>query len=353
LVVRNDVRSQVLAEVDNVEGAATEDFLVLALESATIEATLSGETTSLAAEEESEAEPAATEPAVDPAVDPDADPAAAETATASPLALNGLIATNLVLSEANAKITHSALTVDGNLSVQADNISTITAENTASLESDGTAVGVTLAFNTIGWKPQNLFANAIDALLGSDALGTEQPAVVSAMVLDTAFTVGGDVAVTAGGLDEDPDGAVGSTITATISNETTANAASASASFDTAVSFVRASPSAASAAPAVASSAAAAADARAPDTAAATISRSSGAAAVASSAEARSSTSASGEGASSVSIAACARARARPCPGEPAVLLPEPAAKLTCRCALQTGQVGSRDCATHLSRHCA
>jgi hypothetical protein len=107
----------------------------------------------------------------------------------------------------------------------------VTADNSATLESDGTAVGVTLAFNTIGWKPQNLFANAIDALLGTDALGQEQPAVVSALVLATTFTVGGDVAVQAGGLDEEEDAPVGSTISATISNESVANGASASASF--------------------------------------------------------------------------------------------------------------------------
>ena len=206
-VVRNDVRSQVLAEVDRVTGQASENFLVLALESATIEATLAGQAKSLAA------------------------PAGSTTASASPLALNGLIATNLVLSEASATASHSDLSVDGNLSVQADNLSTISANNSASLESDGTALGVTLAFNTIGWKPQNLFANAIDALLGTDALGSAQPALVSALVLDTHFTVGGDVAVTAGGLDESAGAPVGAHISATISNESTANAANASASF--------------------------------------------------------------------------------------------------------------------------
>ena len=34
----------------------------------------------------------------------------------------------------------------------------------------GQAVGVTLAFNTLGWKPQNILFNALDALIGDTAI---------------------------------------------------------------------------------------------------------------------------------------------------------------------------------------
>ena len=73
-------------------------------------------------------------------------------------------------------------------------------------------MGVTLAFNTLGWAPQNIFSKAADALLGGD-LGTEVTADVLATIENTSFDVGGDLTVNAA-------------MTATI-EATTSNAASA------------------------------------------------------------------------------------------------------------------------------
>jgi ATP-dependent DNA helicase Rep len=85
-------------------------------------------------------------------------------------AANALIANNLVLNTAEAEVLDSELTVLGSFGVEAENISTIEASNSATTESTGgTAAGVTLAFNTIGWEAQNILFAAIDALLGDPA----------------------------------------------------------------------------------------------------------------------------------------------------------------------------------------
>ncbi|MBU6188741.1 MAG: LEPR-XLL domain-containing protein, partial [Betaproteobacteria bacterium] len=263
LVARNDLRSSADAELDRVDAISGGELTVMALEGASIEACLSGETHSAAAEEEAPAEEA-TEPEEVPAegdagaatdgatADTGASDAAADTGTdagadttaggdsptdlapeppAPPsLAVNALISTNMVLSRANAVISNSDLLVEGDLTVGADNVSTIEANNFAAMSSDGTAVGVTLAFNTIGWEAQNVLFNSLDALLGT-SIGDEQPALISARVVNTGFAVAGDVKVQAGALDEEPGADQGAHITATISNEAAANADGAAASF--------------------------------------------------------------------------------------------------------------------------
>ncbi|MBM3203804.1 hypothetical protein FJZ55_07880, partial [Candidatus Woesearchaeota archaeon] len=151
-------------------------------------------------------------------------------AAGAPLAINGLIATNLVLASATTLVSDSHIEAGGDLTVAADNTSLIEADNSAVIESDGAAVGVTLAFNTIGYAPQNLFANAIDALLGT-SIGDAQPVTTTARVVATAFTAGGDVSVTAGAFEAEDGEDHGSRISATISNEAASSAASAGASF--------------------------------------------------------------------------------------------------------------------------
>ena len=53
------------------------------------------------------------------------------------------------------------------------------------------------AFNTIGWAPQNLLFNTLDALFGMTELATEQPARVEAYLLDTQVDAAGGLTVVA------------------------------------------------------------------------------------------------------------------------------------------------------------
>jgi len=66
----------------------------------------------------------------------------------------------------------------------------------SSTSAGANAVGISLAFNTIGWAPQNLLFAAVDALVGTD-IGTEQPALVQAYLEDTDVTTAGDLTLTA------------------------------------------------------------------------------------------------------------------------------------------------------------
>jgi hypothetical protein len=77
--------------------------------------------------------------------------------------------------------------------VEAENTATIDAENTASTESSGVAAGVVLAFNTIGWKPQNIFSAAIDTLIGTDGLGQTDSAQSSAEITNARTSSGSRV----------------------------------------------------------------------------------------------------------------------------------------------------------------
>lgn len=265
LAVRNDVRTEVLADLDRVTSTVDGDLLVLALSSGTIEALLSGRATSVAAAEEAAAEPTGggaetgdpTQSGITQATATQGSETTAEsdsTATTPPgtgepgttadtpatepdggagsfsLAVNGLIATNLVLGQTQAKVNASDLTVNGNLAVQADNVSSISALNTAAVESEGASLGVTLAFNTIGWRSQNLLANSVNALLGDSVLGAEQPASVAAMLVATPINVGGNVRVAVGALDESGSSPMGATITAKIINDASAGDGPAAAS---------------------------------------------------------------------------------------------------------------------------
>ncbi len=86
---------------------------------------------------------------------------------------------------------------EGGLSVTAQNESSIDALNTAATESSGVAVGVVLAFNSIGWKATNLLYGVIDTFLGTDAIGGEQPASVSASIEGSEISISGDLTLTA------------------------------------------------------------------------------------------------------------------------------------------------------------
>ena len=139
LVVRNDVRGGVDAHIDQATVRAV-DLSVSALENATIFAS------TLSAAE-----------------------AAGGSAygTGTVIAGNGSAVTNLVLSHADAYITDSNITtLSGDLSVTAQNTSQLDATLLSSTDSGDAAIGVVLAFNSVGWESQNMLLSALDALIG-------------------------------------------------------------------------------------------------------------------------------------------------------------------------------------------
>jgi hypothetical protein len=64
------------------------------------------------------------------------------------------------------------------------------------METDGAALGLTLAFNTLGWEAQNLLFAAVDALVGSN-IGTAQPSHVLAHISNSDIAAAGSVTVQA------------------------------------------------------------------------------------------------------------------------------------------------------------
>jgi hypothetical protein len=210
VVVRNDVRSAVDAGLDRVAFNAGGDITVQALQDAGIHARLSGT-----------AQTGAEKPAKDVG-------SFALDKSPPQLALNGLIANNLVLSTSVASLSHSQVQAAGSLSVKSENSSTIDAVNTATIASGGLAAGVTLAFNTIGWQPQNILGQTVDALLGV-GLATEQPASAKASIEGSAVDVGGDLSVSA---------AVEAAVSASTSNQASSSGAGAAASLVLATNFV-------------------------------------------------------------------------------------------------------------------
>jgi hypothetical protein len=195
----NDVRSQVAADAWSLTLTTGGDASITASATAEISAVLSGEVVA-ASEEAGTAEggdEAEAEPAAAAGDDAGADAGSGEGGGATAIAANGLIATNRILIDADASLRDSVVTVSGSLGVEAENTATIDAENTASTESSGVAAGVVLAFNTIGWKPQNIFSAAIDTLIGSDALAQTDSAQSNAEITNTMLDVGEDLTLTA------------------------------------------------------------------------------------------------------------------------------------------------------------
>ena len=118
------------------------------------------------------------------------------------LAANGQIVTNVVLASADAYISNATVTATaGSALVSGKNASGVDATIDSSSVAGGSSLDVTIAFNSIGWKAQNILFNAIDALLGdpaiSSAFGGSQPADVQAYITDSTVSAGTDVKVTA------------------------------------------------------------------------------------------------------------------------------------------------------------
>jgi hypothetical protein len=187
LIIRNDVRSRAQALL---EGATINagSLTVEALEASTVLAVNDSEATSSGGSAFGEG---------------------------TSLAVNGIIATNLILSDTRAEILDSDVTTTvGSLSVLASNTSVIVARNIANVTSGDTGVNVTLAFNTIGYQSQNALFNAVDALAGTD-IGTRDPVITLARVQNTLFNLAGDLTVRATN---------DATIRASLSNETESKA---------------------------------------------------------------------------------------------------------------------------------
>ncbi|MEW5797300.1 MAG: hypothetical protein AB1772_13220, partial [Candidatus Zixiibacteriota bacterium] len=83
------------------------------------------------------------------------------------LAVNGQAVTNVVLSRSDAFIRDSEIdTAAGDLNVESANTSTIDATLISNTSTGDTGVGISVAFNSIGWQSQNLLMNALDTIIG-------------------------------------------------------------------------------------------------------------------------------------------------------------------------------------------
>ena len=138
-------------------------------------------------------------------------------------AVGAVIATNTILSEATAEVLDSVVETGppstdttGDVIVDAENLSVIDAVTKNASQSQGNTVGITLAFNTIGWKSQNFLFRAVDAIVGdpliANAFDNQQPALVQARVVNSKVHADGDASVT--GLNE-------AVINAEVTNEAT------------------------------------------------------------------------------------------------------------------------------------
>ena len=78
---------------------------------------------------------------------------------------SGIAATNVVLSGSSARIEASDVSAVVDVIVDADNISQIDAFTKSLADTEGDSYSFLLAFNTVGYRPQNLLFNTVDALL--------------------------------------------------------------------------------------------------------------------------------------------------------------------------------------------
>ncbi|MGB3118858.1 MAG: hypothetical protein WBE58_08560, partial [Verrucomicrobiales bacterium] len=113
-------------------------------------------------------------------------------------AVNGVVATNTLQGSAEAYLTNSVLTTtSGDAEVEATNSAKMDATNTTSLTGGGgKSFGLSVAFNKIGYEPQNLLFDAIDALVGTNIVDAD-PSRARAYIEDTTITVAGDLSVIA------------------------------------------------------------------------------------------------------------------------------------------------------------
>ncbi len=110
--------------------------------------------------------------------------------------------TNRVVTHTTAALDASTVTATaGDIAVTADNAAGIDATLLTTLNSGDEAVSVSLAFNTLGYKPSNALFNLIDAILGDPLISTafkgEDPALALATVTGTTLSATGAIIVAA------------------------------------------------------------------------------------------------------------------------------------------------------------
>ena len=88
-------------------------------------------------------------------------------------AKGGQSVANVVLASSRAIVSDSTITLTGDLLVQAINGALLDATLHSSFASGAVAVGIALAFNSIGWKASNILFNALETVLG-DAMLIEE-----------------------------------------------------------------------------------------------------------------------------------------------------------------------------------
>ena len=169
LIARNDVRAGVDAVIHGVDVTAGGDVQVNAEEAAAIQARINSTVKS---------------------------GGGSAFGKGSDLAVNAVIATNTVLATATADLLDGDIAANGDVLVTATDSALIQATSRSTVQSGKTGVGVVLAFNTVGWMPQNIFANAVDTLAGG-VFGEEQAVLTRARTEDVNVTAHGDVTVEA------------------------------------------------------------------------------------------------------------------------------------------------------------
>ena len=120
-------------------------------------------------------------------------------------AISPVVSTNTVQGDSEAYISNSTIgtngPIGGDVRVYALNDMALSAETNNRTTSAGLSVSVTLAFNTLGYEPQNILFNLVDALLGdplvADAFGNDTGAGAKAYLLDSTVDATGSLSVEA------------------------------------------------------------------------------------------------------------------------------------------------------------
>ena len=108
-----------------------------------------------------------------------------------------VFATNNLLGSARTNVVDSSLTAGGNITVNSQNTTTLDVLNRSQVTSGDQAVTIQAAFNTVGWTPTDMLNNAIRLVLGQDFISDEKPVNAEAFVIDSTMDAGGTISVTA------------------------------------------------------------------------------------------------------------------------------------------------------------
>ena len=114
------------------------------------------------------------------------------------IAANASIVTNTIQGDVDALVKNSSITTtaSGDLNVLATNSAVIDAINKSAITTGDTGVGVTIAYNTLGYEAQNILFKTLNAIIGTD-IGLNSSGKTTATVRNTPLHIAGDVAVKA------------------------------------------------------------------------------------------------------------------------------------------------------------